>query len=121
MPKTLTSRARSTTTGEKVTEKVPGDSLSRVRRALEKYVEGKQEILVIRFSSVDEDEISGFLKTRDGKNEVFLTDFAAKGMAGGTIEYLRIGEERIRIAKGKHGLKLQDTYAHSQKPLSDNY
>ena len=120
MPKTLTSRARSTTTGEKVAEKVPGDSLSRVRRALEKYAEGKQEILVIRFSSVDEGEISGFLKTRDGKNEVFLTDFAAKGMAGGTIEYLRIGEERIRIAKGKRGLKSPDPYAHSQKPLSDN-
>ena len=58
---------------------------------------------MVRFSCVNEDEISGFLKTRDGKNEVFLTDFAAKGMAGGTIEYLTIGEERIRIAKGNVG------------------
>jgi len=120
LPKTIARRAQSTTTGEKVAEKVPEDSLSRVRRALEKSVEGKQEILVIRFSSVDEDEISGFLKTRDRKNEVFLTDFAAKRIAGGIIEYLRIGEERIRIAKGKRGLDSPDPYAHAQKPLSDN-
>ena len=58
---------------------------------------------MVRFSCVNEDEISGFLKTRDGKNEVFLTDFAAKRIAGGTIEYLTIGEERIRIAKGNVG------------------
>ena len=92
-------RAGDSAKGKNTPERLPEDSLSRVRRALEKSVEGKQEILVIRFSSVDEDQISGFLKTRDRENEVFLTDFVAKTTSGRTIEYLKIGEERIRIAR----------------------
>ncbi len=99
MPKTSASSAPSTTSGEKVAERVQEDSLSRVRRALEKNAEGKQEILLIRFSRVAEDEISGFLKTRDRESKVFLTDFVAKKTASGTIEYLDIGERRIKLAR----------------------
>ncbi|OLC83757.1 MAG: hypothetical protein AUJ08_04975 [Thaumarchaeota archaeon 13_1_40CM_3_50_5] len=99
MPKKLASSAPSTTSGGKVEERVQENSLSRVRRALEKNAEGKQEILLIRFSRVAEDEISGFLKTRDRQSKVFLTDFVAKKTASGTIEYLDIDEMRIRLAR----------------------
>ena len=99
MPKTLAGSAQSTTPGEKVAERVQEDSLSCVRRALEKNAEGKHEILLIRFSRVAEDEISGFLKTRDRGSKVFLTDFVARKTASGTIEYLDIGEMRIKLAR----------------------
>ena len=97
----MVGKVGSSADGGKDPNQVLEDSLSRVRRALEKQISKDQEILVIRFSKVDDDEVSGFLKTRNRKHEVFLTDFVAKTMPGGTIEYLEIGEKRIKIEKPK--------------------
>jgi len=106
LPHALFSKVGRDAIGGNAPDQVPEDSLSRVRRTLEKQVGKDQEILMIRFSKVDDDEVSGFLKTRNKKNEVFLTDFAAKTTPSGTIEYLKIGEKRIRIARGNRAPRI---------------
>ncbi len=119
MSKTLAGRAQSAPAGENVAGKVEGESLSRIRQALEKQVEGKQEILMIRFSKINDDEISGFLKTRNRENKVFLTDFAAKTTSRGTIEYLKIGEKKVRIVKTKEHSEVPEPHparAETLKP-----
>ncbi len=110
MSKTLAGRAQSSPAGENVAGKVQEDSLSRVRQALEKQVEGKQDVLVIRFSKINDDEISGFLKTRNRENKVFLTDFVAKTTSGGTLEYLKIGEKKIRIVRKNEHSEVPEPY-----------
>ena len=40
-----------------------------------------------------------FSRPRDRQSKVFLTDFVAKKTASGTIEYLDIGEMRIKLAR----------------------